>query len=90
MSSCADTLGSFAFACGQFATREDRAGAGSITIAVAFFGSYSVPDRSEHVFRPLLDVGVERQRQRLAGRHPVGFADRHGLAERVADHPPLT
>jgi hypothetical protein len=37
----------------------------------------------------LLDVGVERQRQRRAGRLRMGFRDRHRLTERVAHHTPL-
>ena len=69
--------------------RGSRRCRGSMTIAVASFGLNTCATAPEHVFGALLDVGVERQRQRLARHLAVGFGDRHRLAERVADHPPL-
>ena len=62
---------------------------GSITIAVASFGAERLRDGAQHVFGALLDVRVERQLDALARHFGVGFGDRDGLSDRVADDAPF-
>ena len=69
--------------------REDRPAARVHHDRGGIFGLEHAPDRRQHVFAALLDVGVEREGQRGPGHLGMRFADRHRLAERVADHAPL-
>ena len=68
---------------------EDRTGARVHHDRCGVFRPVHLRDGAKHVFGALLDVGVKRQRQRLRRNLLVGFADRHRLAERVADDAPL-